>query len=384
MRFDIKTEGLKKSDADVDKELPYFTDIRPDTEKINEVADTYSDYENIIIIGNGGSITSFRAFYYSFLPETDKHVRIVTTMEPDYLHRISREFDSDKTLVIPISKSGSTTGVIEALLYFMDRDYDVIPVTSDNNGTLRSIVEKRDLDYVEHKDVGGRFSGLTETGLFPAAVVGLDVEEIRKGAEKMYRDLEEDNKAYKLASKLNNAQEKGYSNILNAVYSTRLFGFKPLLVQLIHESSCKQGQGATVLGDLGPEYQHHTNQRLFGGKTDMMPLFIRSEANEARKINISDDLKNIGIRGRSLEDLDGINLSKSLESEYKGVQEALETKNIPYISLSLNNQSYRAIGEITAFIQVLAVYFARFQGVNPLNQPDVEKSKENGFEARFR
>ena len=384
MSFEVEIQGLGESDKEIDQSLPDFTRIEPDVEEINEVADEY-EYENIVVIGNGGSVTSFRALLYAFMPEVDKNVRIVTTMEPDFLHRISREFSKENTLVVPISKSGSTVGVLESLFYFMDKGYEVVPVTSDNNGALRQIVEREDLDYIEHREVGGRFSGATETALFPARLLGLDIEEIRKGVESMYSSLQhEENSAYRLASALKNSQEAGYTEILNAIYSTRLFGFKPLFVQLMHETACKNGEGMTVLGDLGPEYQHHTNQRLFGGRNDMIPFFMRSEANEARKINVPDNLKDIDLRGRELGELDGKDLSELLGSEYKGVEEALETEDMPYVTLTLTEMSHQAIGEMMAFLQILAVYFARFQGVDPFTQPDVEKSKKKGFEARFK
>ena len=384
MTFRLEIEGLGETNEDIDQKLPDFTEIEPDIDTINEIADDY-DYENIVIIGNGGSVTSFRALLYTFIPEVDKNVRVITTMEPDFLHRVSREFNKEETLVVPISKSGSTVGVIEALFYFLNKDYDVLPVTSDNNGALRKIIEREGLDYVEHREVGGRFSGMTETALLPAKLIGLDVEEIRKGAESMYESLEqeEENSAYRLASALKSSQEAGYTEILTAIYSTRLFGFKPLFVQIMHETACKRGEGMTVLGDLGPEYQHHTNQRLFGGKNDMIPFFIRSEANEARKISVPENLSDIDLRGRKLGELDEVDLSESLKSEYRGVKEALEEEDMPHVTLTLTELSYGAAGEMVAFMQILAVYFARFQGVDPFTQPDVEKSKNKGFGARF-
>ncbi len=384
MSFEVEISGLEGTDEEIDQSLPDFTDVRPDFHSLYEAADL-DGYRNIVLIGNGGSVTSFRALYYSFISESDKNVRIVTTMEPDFLHRVSRDMEAEDTLVIPISKSGSTVGVIEALMYFMERNYDVLPVTSDNNGALRQIVEREDLDFVEHRDVSGRFSGLTETGLFPAEVIGIDSREVREGAEEMYEELEEeDNEAYRLASALREAQNRGYTEILNAIYSTRLYGFKPFFVQLIHESACKNGEGVTVFGDLGPEFQHHTNQRLFGGRKDVLPLFFRSEANEKRKIKIGDEIGDIDIRGRRLEDLENQDLSQSLKSEYTGVKQALEDEGMPYVTLTLEEHSHKSIGRLMVFLQITAVYFARFQQVDPFNQPDVEKSKQEGFEARFK
>ena len=116
----------------------------------------------------------------------------------------------------------------------------------------------------------------------------------------------------------------------------------------------------------------------------MLPFFIRFEANEAREITIPDNLSDIDLRGHQLGELNQIDLSESLESEYIGVKEALDEEDMPSITLTLTELSYRAAGEMMAFMQILAVYFARFQEVDPFTQPDVEKSKKKGFEARFR
>ena len=383
MTFEIETENLQQSEKEIEEIKPEFSDVKPDLEAIKEAAEEHSR-ENLILIGNGGSVTSFRAFLYAFMPEIDADVRIVTTMEPDYLHRLSQELDPENTVVMPISKSGSTVGVLESLLFFMERDYPVFAVTSDNDGALRKIVQKRDLPSIEHPEVGGRFSGATETALTPAAFVGLDIDEIRAGVEKMYGKLEEEeNVAYHIASSLHSAEKDGYSDILNPVYSTRLLGFQPLFIQLMHETVCKEGEGMTVYGDLGPEYQHHTNQRLFGGKKDVVPFFFRAETHEKRKLNIPEDFTDIGLRGRKLGDLDGIELSKSLDSEYQGVKDALSEEDMPRITMTLTELSYQAAGELLAFLQYLAVYSAKFRDVDPFTQPDVEKSKEIGFQERF-
>ena len=386
MSFEIQTENMDTEGKEIaQKETPKFAEYSPDLEEIKEKA-SEKEFDNLVVIGNGGSITSFRAYLYAFLPEIDKDIRLVTTMDPDYLNRLSRELEREKTLVVPISKSGETVGVIEALMFFMKKDYDVFPVTSDNDGALKTIVEEKGLDWVEHPDIGGRFTGAVETALVPAALAGMDIEEIRSGAESMYEKLEpgKENAARDLAEKLFEAEENGYTDILVPFYSTRLFGFYPLFVQLMHETVCKEGEGQTVYGDLGPEYQHHTNQRMFGGKENIVPLFFRTETHEHAEIEVPEGLEDIGIRGKKVGDLERNSYSKALKSEYMGVKHAVSQEGRPNATLTLEELSYSAAGELVAFMQYLAVYSAWFRGVNPFNQPDVEKSKDIGFEERFK
>ncbi len=386
MSFEVETGNMELSERDFsEKDIPGFAEYEPDLEEIKEKA-SQKEFENLVVIGNGGSITSFRAYLYAFLPEVDKDVRLVTTMDPDYLNRLSRELDSEETLVVPISKSGETVGVIESLMFFMNRGYDVLPVTSDNDGALRKIVEEKGLEWIEHPDVGGRFSGATETGLVPAALAGMDVDEIRSGAEQMYEELRpgRENAAKELALQLYEAEKDGYTDILAPFYSTRMFGFYPLFVQLMHETVCKEGEGMTVYGDLGPEYQHHTNQRMFGGEENIVPLFFRAETHEHAEIEVPEDLQYIEIRGEELGGLERNSYSEALKSEYAGVRDAVDDEDRPHATVTLQELSYRSAGRLLAFLQYLAVYSAWLREVDPFNQPDVEKSKRIGFEERFK
>lgn len=374
--FQVEENGKKPEEVDLK-----FGDVEPDIERLKQLQD--HDYSKLVVVGNGGSITSFRALYYFFIEHVDIEVRIVTTQEPDYLNQVHRQSDPGETLVMPISKSGTTSSVIDATIFFLNRDYDMVPVTSDNDGALRQIAEKRDLDWIEHRDVGGRFSGATETALAPAAVAGIDFEEVRKGAEKGYRKFSGDGPAWELAKALESAEAEGYDKVLTPFYSSRLFGFYPLVVQLMHETVCKDGKGQTFLGDMGPEIQHHTNQRLFGGKQDMVTFFFRMNSYESVSLEVPEDIQEIEIKGRHLQDFDGMNLGDNLEHEMEGVRKALGDESMPRIFLTLEENSHAAVGELMAFLQIMAVYSAYLRDVDPYTQPDVEKSKKKALEQRF-
>lgn len=369
-----------------EQETPDFAEYEPNIEKILEEAEKH-DYDNLVVIGNGGSITSFIGYVRAFPSELDVNVEMVTSMDPDYLSSISRRMRPENTLVMPISKSGNTVGVIESLLYFVKRDYPVYAVTSNNEGALKNIVERKNYGWIEHPDLGGRFSGMTETALVPAAFAGLDIRELRKGAEEMYEKISPDknyNPALNLASALYDCEQKGYEQVFSGFYSVRMFGIYPLFIQLMHETVCKEGKGQTVFGELGPEYQHHTNQRIFGGRDDIIPLFFRSEAHNYEVIQVPEELRDVEIHGETLGELDGITYQDSLKSEYKGVKDQLDHIDRPNITLSITDVSYKGIGKIVAFLQYLAVYSAWLRDVDPFTQPDVEKSKKLSLEERFK
>ncbi|MFB6100680.1 MAG: hypothetical protein ABEK16_05390 [Candidatus Nanohalobium sp.] len=375
MTLDINYHGVKPEE-EIEEELPDFTEVDPDfsLEEIDE------DFENLVVIGNGGSITSLRALYYTFMEEAEKHLDIVSTMDPDRLEQVLSHTDTEDTLVMPISKSGSTIGVLEVLMFFVNRGYDFTPLTTPGS-PLHEIAKRYDRKIIEHQEVGGRFSGLTNTALAPAELIGLDTGEIRKGGEEGYQELRED--AVETASVLYQAEKDGYQEVLTPFYSSRMFGYYPLLVQLMHETVCKEGEGQTFYGDHAPEYQHHTNQRLFGGRKDLIPFFFRTEHRET-SIEVPDEISEIEVKGRNFGELDGESLVDALNAEFSGVREALRDEDMPYIDLKLEDSGYRGFGKLMAFMQLLAYYSAEIRGVDPLTQPDVEKSKKMGLEARFR
>lgn len=374
----ISYNGLSTEKSDFDRPKPYFAMHETRVDMLKELE---RDFENLVIIGNGGSVTSFRALSYAFRDQHDKNVEIVTTMEPGYLNHLDKSMKTEDTLVMPVSKSGNTTGVIESTLFFMKRGYKIFPLTS-RRGLLQQIAEERDLEVVEHPDIGGRYTGLSETALAPAALLGLDVEEIfEKGREAQER-FWEGKEASEMASTLYSAEKQGYSEVMLGFYSTRLFGFYPLMVQLMHESVCKKGKGQTFYGDIGPEFQHHTNQRIFGGKENVLPVFIES-SHEHAEIEVPEKLQDLELRGKKLGDLDGKKLEESLRAEARGVKQALEEENRPFIEIDVGSVNYDNVAEFLAFLQFLPVYSGWLRDVNPFNQPDVEKSKNLGFEERF-
>jgi len=87
-------------------ETPEFVSYRPDFELIKKLAVKYQKYDNILIIGQGGSVSSLIGFYHALIESTDKKIYFLSTIDPDYVYELKHKLKSDNTLVIAISKSG--------------------------------------------------------------------------------------------------------------------------------------------------------------------------------------------------------------------------------------------------------------------------------------
>ena len=371
--------------------LPDFARFETDFKEIKRVACNYQHYRNIIVVGNGGAINSFRGFYSCLAKDKiNRRVEILNTVEPDKIKELQQTLPREKTLLIVISKSGTNPTALELLFAFWN--YPKVIVCTEGLGALYQIVKREKLDYLkypshqEYPYLDDRHTGISASGLVPAALVGINVEEIYAGAKEMYRRCSpavpiQENPALQLAATFYLLEKKNFEQIFAPIYSTKLYGFLPLIIQMLHETICKEGQGQTIFGDLAPESQHHTNQRFFGGKSNVLGFFITAgQEDQHSKVEIPVELTDIGLRGSILNDLNEVPYAKLLDFEFEGTfQDAVE-KKIPVIQLELKEISSSSIGQFLAFFQYVAIYSAYLRGVNPLGQPQVERSKEISFE----
>jgi glucose-6-phosphate isomerase len=377
----------KKLDRIKKQELPSFERYHEDLNKLHQTIRKYGKYKNLILIGNGGSNTSFGAFYHALVPlEAKNKVFILTTMEPDLLKELKLLFPKKNTLVMPVSKSGTTIGNLESL--FALPEYKVLPITSPNEGALSAIADKEKYDIIPHPEIGGRFSGLTASAFAPAMFLGIDVVDIDEGARAMYTYCNhlvpiENNPALQLAASLYLLEKKGYSEVFCPIYSSKLVGFSNLIVQLMHESVCKKHTGQTFYCADAPEAQHHTNQRFFGGQKNVVGLFITADQHDTEsKVKVPDVAEHIPVRNGTIGDIDDVPYAKALEYEFQGTFRDAIANKIPVGWIHLDKITPFSVGEFLGFWHYVAVYSALLRDVNPYDQPHVETSKNLSFKLR--
>lgn len=386
--IDAKTlslpKGLKDKLATAPK--PPFEEYKEDIVGLKKALIPFDGYKNILLVANGGSVWSFMSYYQALGAEkSEKKVIPVTDVEPDWLNRLMTLYRPEETLVLVISKSGSTVGVIEAL--FALTDYPHLYVT-DPDSPLGQIGKKRGVSVIAHPPVGGRYSGLTSCAYTPAILAGLPVEEIEAGARAGYADyrkIAENNPALKTALAIYALEQKGYADIFLPIYSNFLTNFGMQITQLFHESFGKDGKGMTVLAVQAPESQHHTNQRFFGGRKNMVGLFmgVMSQKSDI-KLSIPAALQDISLRTGNLSSIDGLNLSRSFFSEYIGTYADAKMQGIPLIEVGVERIDGPNTGRLMAFWHYTTVFSSYLRGVDPYDQPQVEASKVISFEERLK
>ena len=368
----MKIETFKIKDKKLNLERPFFVDYNFDFNQVKSL-NKYK-FDNLIVIGYGGSINSFKAIYYANMFKVKKNVFFIDTVESDYLNYVVSKCGKNSTLIVAVSKSGNTVSLLEDVIFFINKGFkDFVFITS--GGALKELGNKVNAKLINHPNVGGRFAGLTECALIPSALAGINIKKVVEGAKKIYFDKELNKIIAGLAEQFFKLELKGYTEIFSPAYSENLCGINLLATQLVHETTGKGGIGQTILTAISPESQHETNQRFFGGRKNMIGLFTTFEKHSRVSLKVPKLVKNVNVKGKTLSLLDKLNLSDSLNFEAEGVMRTAKKFKIPYASIVLDKLEEESTGELIAFWQLFSVYSAVVRKQNPYDQPEVEHSK---------
>ncbi len=370
----LKTELLPK-------DLPLFLSYNPDFEKLEKARVDYDKYENILVIGHGGSITGFIGIYESLKDIAKKNAYFLQSIDPDYISELKSKLHPENTLVIAVSKSGENSTQLEACLQFIG--YKMLLVTQKGN-TVDSIHPALNADLFIHPAIGGRYTGFSEVLMLPAILCGLPIKEFFDGGREIHSQFTVENDAWKLASVVWQLEQKGFVDIFMPFYSHYLFAWNLVIVQLCHESFGKNGTGGTYLAFEAPESQHHSNQRFFGGIKNMLGIFVGINKFSNNLItSVPQNIKPISFKSANLGALDGIPLSESMKYELEGTMEDAVSQQIPVIKMEIPERSPKNLGKFLAFWQLYAVYSSLLRNVDPFDQPQVEASKILSFQKRL-
>ncbi len=358
-----------------------FIGYQPDLAEIRRLAERCAHFRNLLIVGHGGSISSFIGIYGALADlETPgaakRQVRFVQSTDPDFISSLRHEFKPEHTLVLAISKSGETVTQIEALLQFPE--YKKLFITG-KTGPLAEIAKATGADVLLHPDIGGRYTGLTEVALLPAAICGFDIDALLAGGREVhgwYAEQSETNPAWVAAQILWALEQRGYADVFVPFYSHGLAAMQAIIVQLCHESFGKNRKGQTFLGMEAPESQHHTNQRFFGGIPNICGFFQEVKSAQAvLHTRVPENLRDIKFKDGRLSGLSGISLQDAMHAEYQGTWQNAKIQGIPLLGLELPEITAGQLGQYMAFWQLFAVYSAVLRGSDPFDQPQVEAAK---------
>ena len=347
--------------------------------------------KQIAIIGIGGSTLGTYAIY-NFMKYNKQHSKTLKkelfffeSTDPVNLNGTINQLNIEDTLFIVISKSGTTIETISIFKYLMSIvkiDKSNLLVITEHDSKLNSFASANDINSFEiPKDVGGRFSVLSNVGLVPLYLAGFNIDDLLKGAMKISTSFFEQHELYDHLMKKSRTyyEFKDVYNV-NAIfsYSQLLEGFNKWYVQLWGESLGKidinnTNQGLTPIGLLGPVDQHSFLQLIVEGKSDKTLTFIKIK-------DFKDDTKIAPITLAGLEELDYINnlnfkelINQQADATIASVKQC--KKDIPIDIIEIDNISEYEIGKLLFYYELLTSIVGKFLRINTYDQPGVEGGK---------
>ena len=360
-------------------ELGFMKIIYEDISIYNELKEYSKDFDDIVIIGMGGSILGAQAIYegikgiyYNEL--IDKKVYFLDNSDPEKTFEILNIIDLEKTLVFAISKSGNTAEtlanflIIEEKLKTIKKDYKKNIVVVANTGELKNIADKEGYKfYGMPENVGGRFSVFSAVGLAPLCCMDIDIEALIEGAKEMDK-LCRNKDVFKNPALMNATihyitYNKGKTISVLMPYIERLHKFGLWYRQLWAESIGKNGIGQTPVISIGAKDQHSQLQLYLDGLRNTIITFINVH-------KFKYDLKI-----RSSNYLNNKTLSTLIRSEQKGTEISLTTNKIPNISINIDELNEYTLGKLIYLYEIQTAFMGELLEINAFDQPAVEGGK---------
>ena len=373
-----------------------FFDLPNRADSIQRVKDVAARVEGrfdaAVVLGIGGSALGTIAvrtalchpLYNELTPEQRGTPRLYVedNVDPDHLKGLLDVLDPQRTLFIVISKSGSTVETMSQLLLARswlggEMKNNVIAVTDEAKGSLRPIADAECLASLEVPDgVGGRFSVLSPVGLLPAAICGIDIDELLAGAadadtQRCASPSLDENDAYMAAAVEYILDRKGHNLSVMMPYASALREVADWYCQLWAESLGKSVDvGPTPVKALGVTDQHSQVQLYREGPNDKVFCFLKVGAFNG-ELEIPAAYPDVD----ALNYIGGHTFNELIEYERIGTALALTDARRPNYTISLPAVTPYALGQLFHMLQVKAAIAGQLYGIDAFNQPGVEAGK---------
>jgi glucose-6-phosphate isomerase len=344
-------------------------------------------FKNVLVVGIGGSALGpqFVARALGSAARDKLQPFFFDNTDPDGIDAVLGRLGDGlrETLCVVISKSGGTpetrNGMLEAERAFaaakLTFGRHAVAVTQAGSQLDRHAVEGGWLARFPMWDwVGGRTSVLSAVGLLPAALQGLDIDAMLRGAREMDEVTREPeprrNPAAMLALMwLHAGGGRGARDMVILPYKDRLELFSRYLQQLVMESLGKERdldgrvvhQGLAVYGNKGSTDQHAYVQQLRDGLDNFFVTFIEVLRDRA---------------GKSMAVEPGVTSGDYLSGFYQGTRRALWDNGRESVTITVPDVSAATVGTLIALYERAVGLYASLVNVNAYHQPGVEAGKQ--------
>jgi glucose-6-phosphate isomerase len=381
--------------------LPFQTDL------IKSIVDyakkVEGSYNTVCVVGIGGSALGAWALdcgiHGPHPVQSKSHPRLVIldNVDPMFTEAALASMNPKKTLVVGIAKSGSTAETMGTFLILQDwlreslgkkTNRKIAIVTSQGRGDLKVLATKEKYETFHlPENVGGRFSVLSAVGLLPAALIGIDIRKLCKGAAAMTHIAWE--KDLKMNIPLRAAMlhhliwtVKKKTIQVAFPYSNHLWGtafwFRQLWAESLGKAKDRKGNevhvGQTPVAALGTTDQHSQVQLYMEGPNDKVYSFWAVDKFSA-KGKIPEGKTGL----ESFDYLAGQNLAKLIDVERRATAAALTENGRPNCTYTIGKVDEEHLGAFLQMMEFQTAFMGELLNINAFDQEGVELGKKFTF-----
>ena len=301
-----------------------------------------------------------------------KKVFFFDNLDPKLLIKFKKLQNLKNSCFIVVSKSGNTLETIVNLSTIFSKKIlknKLIIITEISDNNLMDIANKYNAEIIEHKNfIGGRYSVLSETGMFPAAIMGLNFKKF-KNLRKLIKNKNFVSSLIHNVASIYTLLNKGLKNSVVLNYDSDLNSLGYWYQQLVAESLGIEGKGINPILSFGPRDHHSLLQLYLDGPKDKFFTFF-SNLKIENKFKIKKE-----IIPENLNFLKNKNVGFIINAQCRATKNIFKSKKIPFREIIFRKQNEEELGAIFTFFVLETIILSRLMNINPFNQPAVEEIK---------
>ena len=323
-------------------------------------------FKKFNLVGMGGSVLGARSIY-SFLNHKIKKTFLFKNDLIDYKQDL--KFNKRDTLNIIVSKSGNTLETIINTNILINKKQNNIFITENKKSYLMNLADKLKSEIIHHNNyIGGRYSVLSEVGMVPAQLMGLNTNKFRR-FNYLVKNKKFINALVSNVSKILHLANSKKSNSIILNYDEKSLEFFQWYQQLVAESLGKKGKGVLPIISQMPKDNHSLMQFYLDGFKKNFYTFYFVEETNSRKIVNSTILKSHSyLKNKSINEIK--------RSQFNASRKVFEQKNIPHRSFVIKKRDEESLGELFTFFILETILLGKAMNINPYDQPAVELIKK--------
>jgi len=320
--------------------------------------------KNFRLIGMGGSSLGAEAIYQFLNYKVKKKFIFINNLNS----KINDEEKKIKATNIIISKSGNTLETIANSNLLVKSNKNIF-ITENKKSHLRNLANILKAEIIEHKNyIGGRYSVLSEVGMLPAEIMGLNERKFKRYNYLINNNNFLNELIKNVSAILKFVKEKKFNSII-LNYDKNSENLFKWYQQLVAESLGKKSKGILPIISSMPADNHSILQLYLDGPKNNFFTFFKALDLKSDKINNKWlNTKQNYLRNKSF--------SKIINAQKYATEKVFYRKKLPFRSFEIKKRNEEALGELFCFFILETILLGRALKVNPFDQPSVELVKK--------